>query len=131
MIEEAVHLTDEDPLIEDFLMEYDRVRDALGAHVDAARRELDKARDGHDLMVHPDGWDEVDEHVGDFAREYLPDERLPKRFQVNALSALFEGRDVLLAVPCGAGKTCPPVVFAAQRAFDEQKHKKTTNNEKT
>ncbi|KAH8065302.1 hypothetical protein JL721_8258 [Aureococcus anophagefferens] len=53
-----------------------------------------------------------------FANDYLPLYGPLRGFQVDAIAALHERRDVLLAVRCGAGKSLPPAMVAAARARD-------------
>ncbi len=108
---------------EDYLKACDDLSQYLHAKVGAARRELDKDEDRTKLMIDPNGWQRLGERVGELARDYLGagddlEDRPLKAFQVDAIEALFEGKDVLLALPCGAGKTGPPAIFGAQRAIE-------------
>ena len=108
---------------EDYLQACDKLSQYLHAKVGAARRELDKDEARTKLMIDPNGWQRLGERVGELARDYLGagddlEDRPLKAFQVDAIEALFEGKDVLLALPCGAGKTGPPAIFGAQRAIE-------------
>ena len=81
------------------------------AIVDAAEAELAAGRDAVVLGLVDSIETKLPPPFDDpfaFANNYLPLCRPLRRFQVDAIAALAEGRDVFLAVRCGAGKSLPP-----------------------
>ena len=118
-LDDAAELRDDGGSVEPFLKRVDDFLDELRNGVNAARRLVQVEEDRLKLLGDPDGWETLGAPYNDpdhLSRAYLPVGRAPKAFQVAALAALEADMDVLLAVPCGAGKTMPPAMFAAHRA---------------
>lgn len=105
----------------DLLRAYRDCCDVLRAQLDVAERVRARATDARVLGPADDGWDGLREPFCDatsFARRYFRDGEVPRRFQASALAALTSQRDVLVAVPCGLGKSAPAALFAAARALE-------------
>ena len=119
--EAAARARDEDADVDDVIGAFDDCSARLREGLDVAKRVRIRANDQVLLGPAKGGWHETPEpfrDAGSFARRYFAGGEAPRCFQVRALEALEARRSVLVAVPCGLGKSAPAALFAAARAHE-------------